>query len=194
MRAIRVAVAALSLCLIALSASAGDIPRAARLMKESGNQFLAAKKYADAVDSYLQALQICPDYPEAHYNLGVSFLKGYKAFKLAGYHFQRYLEVSPTAPDRESVSALVSSLAERTPPTTGGARTVVGIVGGRLLVAGAGWAKAGDRIDVAEKGKDPCVRLIADYVYEDCVLTQRVWDEKTLETIKLGVLAVNASP
>ncbi|MBI5015070.1 MAG: tetratricopeptide repeat protein [Deltaproteobacteria bacterium] len=194
MRTRQVLVAALSICLLTLSATAGDIPRAANLVKETGNQFLSAKRYADAIDSYFQALEICPDYPEAHYNLGVSFLKGYKAFKLARYHFQRYLDLSPTADDRESVLALVNSLAEHTTRPPDGDRTVVEVVAGRLLVSGTGWVKQGDRIEVAEKGKDPCACLIADYVYPDGVLTQRVWDERTLETIRPGLLAANVSP
>lgn len=194
MKTISAVVVAGCLSLLAVSASAGDVPRAALLMKETGNQLLAAKKYADAIDSYFQALEICPDYPEAHYNLGVSFLKGYKALKLARYHFQRYLLLAPAAPDRESVSALVGSLSERTSPTADGDRTVLKVVGGRLLLAGGGWVKTGERIEVPENGKSPRVCLVAGYVYPDCVITQRVWDEKTLEAIKPGLLAANAAP
>ena len=170
---------------------AAEIPRSARLMKDGGNQFLAAKKYADAIDSYFQALDIYPDFAEAHYNLGVAFLKGYKQLGLARHHFQRYLELSPGAPDAESVRALVSSLGDRVQPTPSARGQVLGVVGGRLLVSGSEWVKSGTRIDVAERGKQPCASLTADYVYPDCVLTQRVWDEKTLDALKPGLVAVS---
>lgn len=189
LRALTLAASVLLACAAALGA---EPPRAARLMKDSGNQFLSAKKYADAIDSYFQALQIFPDYADPHYNLGAAFLKGYKAFHLARYHFQRYLELVPDAADREEVSSLVASLAERAATSPVQAKTVIQAVGGRLLLGGGGWVKVGDKIEVNATGKTACA-VVADYVYPDCVLTQRVWDEKTLDAIKPGLVAVNTS-
>lgn len=189
----RAVASAVALVLLAGAALGAEVPRSARMMKDSGNQFLAAKKYADAIDAYLQALQIYPDYADPHYNLGVAFLRGCKALNLARYHFQRYLDLSPHAADREEVSALVASLSERASTAPVAPRTVLQVVAGRLLVGGGDWVRTGDKIEVADTAKQPCASLIADFVYPDCVLTQRVWDEKTLEAIKPGLVAVNTS-
>ena len=170
---------------------AGDIPRSARLVKDAGNQFLAAKRYADAIDCYFQALDIYPEFAEAHYNLGVSFFKGYQAMGLARYHFDQYLQLAPNAPDYDNVQALSQALAGRAKPMPSEQGQVIATVGGRLLVSGAKWAKPGDRIEVAEKGSDPCACLLAEYVYPDAVLTQRVWDESTLDKIRPGLVAAN---
>ncbi len=174
----------------AAAATAGDIPRSARLVKEAGNQFLAAKRYADAIDCYLQAVQICPAFPEAHYNLGVAFLKGYRAYRLARHHFERYLELRPEAQDRESVRALVAALAQRERPLPEEPGQVVAVVGGRLLVSGGGWVKQGQLLEVAVEGETPCAKMLADYVYPDCVLTQRIRDRETLEKLRPGLVAM----
>ncbi len=179
--------------LLAGSAWGGDIPRSARLVKDAGNQFLAAKKYADAVDAYLQALQLSPRFAEAHYNLGVSFLKGYQANGLALHHFSEYLKLTPDASDRESVEALVAALRARLDPVKPERGRVIGVVAGRLLVGGGDWARVGDRLEVAAQGQAPCAVLLADYIYPDCVLTQRVWDERALEAVKPGFVAVAAA-
>lgn len=182
------AVTAALFCL-GVAAAAGEVPRAARLMQESGNQFLAAKKYADAVDSYFQALESYPDYPEAHYNLAITFLKGSKEYRLARHHFEKYLELSPEALDREDVQALVTTLADRAPPLDPKEQQVLRVVGGRLLVSGTGWVRPGDRIVVGEPGKAPSARLMAQYVYPDCVLTERVWNDRNLDALKPGLVA-----
>lgn len=172
---------------------AGDVPRSARLVKDAGNQFLAAKKYADAIDCYFQALELCPEFSETHYNLGVAFLKGYNATRLALHHFEHYLALEPGAADRESVQALAAALRERVKPVPEKRGEVVAVVAGRLLVAGADWVKPGDRIEVSAQGEAPCAQLLADYVYPDGALTQRIWDESTLNQVRGGMLAVNAS-
>lgn len=168
-------------------------PRSARLVKDAGNQFLAAKKYADAIDCYFQALDLYRDFPEAHYNLGVAFLKGYKALNLALYHFERYVEIDPEAADHENVQALISALRTRVAPLPQGSGQVIGIVAGRLVVSGTNWVERGDRIEIADRGEPARARLLADYVYPTCTLTQRIWDEDTLSSIKPGALATNVS-
>jgi tetratricopeptide (TPR) repeat protein len=188
------AVLVAALCLAALSAVGSDVPRSARMMRESGNQFLAAKKYADAVDSYFQALEICPDYPEAHYNLAIAFLKGSKEYRLAKHHFEKYLDLSPEAADREDVQALVVTLADRVPLLDPESRQVLRVVGGRLLVSGTEWVRAGEHLEVGETGKAPATRLMAQYVYPDCVLTERVWNDRSLDTLKPGLVASIPAP
>lgn len=172
---------------------AADPPRAARLAKDAGNQFLASKQYADAIDFYFQALEIHPDFPEAHYNLGVAFLKGYQASGLAAYHFASYLALKPDADDRENVAALAAALKERAVPVPADRGKVIGVLAGRLLVSGGDWVRVGERMEVAQKGKAPSAVLLAIRVYPDCVLTQRVWDDRALEAMGPGMVAVNAS-
>ncbi len=182
-----------SLLLTATAPLAEEIPRSARLVKDAGNQFLLAKKYADAIDCYLQALDTFPDFPEAHYNLGISFLKGYNSDRLALHHFRRYLELAPDAPDRESVEHVVQALTGRVTPLAEEPGRVLGLIAGRLVVSGGGWADRGDRIEVAEEGKAPRACLIAEFVYPDCVLTQRVWDASTLGSLRSGLFAVHTT-
>ncbi len=185
-------IAALVMVLMfAAGAVAADIPRSARLVKEAGNQFLDAKRYADAIDCYLQALEIVPEYAEAHYNLGVAFLKGFRAFRLARHHFERYLDLEPFAPDREAVEALVATLTRKESPLPEEPGQVVAVVGGRLLLSGSGWVGKGDEIEIRERTGAPCARVLADYVYPDCVLTQRILDNNTLQRIQPGLVAVN---
>ncbi len=163
-----------------------DVPRSARMIKEAGNDFLAAKRYADAIDCYLQALEIYPDFAEAHYNLGVAFLKGYRAYHLARFHFERYLALRPEASDREDVETLVDALAEREAPLPSEPGRVVAVVGDRLVVSGKEWIRPGERIEVVD-GEVPCASLVAQYVYPDCILTQRIRDARTLERIQPGL-------
>ena len=176
--------------LLATGARGADVPRSARMIKEAGNDFLSAKRYADAIDCYLQALEIYPDFAEAHYNLGVAFLKGYRAYRLARYHFEQYLALEPGAPDREDVETLVDALAQREKPLPDEPGRVVAVVGDRLVVSGREWIRPGERIEVVD-GETPCASLVAQYVYPDCILTQRIRDARTLERIQPG-LAVAA--
>jgi tetratricopeptide (TPR) repeat protein len=182
-----------SVTLLTQAAWAGGIPRSARLSKESGNQFLAAKNYAGAIDWYFEALDLYPKYAEAHYNLGVAFLNGYKAARIAAHHFEMYLKLADDDADRDSVEKMVAALKKRAPPLPEAEGQVLRVVAGRLLVSGADWVEVGDRIEVAEPGQAPCACLLASYVYSDCVLTQRIWKEETLELMKPGLLAVNIS-
>lgn len=193
MRGARVFAIVIAAALLACSAWAGDVPRSARLVKDAGNQFLAAKRYADAIDCYFQALKIYPEFAEAHYNLGVSFFKGYQAMGLSRYHFDLYLQLAPDAPDYDNVLALSQTLASRAKPLPKKEGQVVATIGGRLLMSGADWAKPGDRIEMAEKGNAPYARLLAEYIYPDGVLTQRVRDKDTLDRIKPGLVAANLS-
>ncbi len=163
-----------------------DVPRSARMIKEAGNDFLSAKRYADAIDCYLQALEIYPDFADAHYNLGVAFLKGYRAYRLARYHFERYLSLEPGAPDREDIEILVEALTQKEKPLPPEPGRIVAVVGGRLLISGKAWIRPGERIEVVD-GKSPCASLVAQYVYPDCILTQRIRDARTLKKIQPGL-------
>lgn len=185
--------ALLTAVLVASSSWAGSIPRSSILIKDAGNQFLEAKRYADAIDCYFQALELSPNFSEAHYNLGVAFLRGYNATPLALYHFEKYLALEPAAEDAESVGALVSTLRERARPLRARPGEVLGVVAGRLAVAGGAWLRPGDRLQVSEKGEPPCAHLLAAYVYPDRALSQRIRDPGVLEQVREGMLAVNTS-
>lgn len=187
------AITLLTAVLVASSTWAGSIPRSSVLIKDAGNQFLEAKRYADAVDCYFQALELSPDFPEAHYNLGVAFLRGYNATDLALYHFERYLALRPAAEDAEGVEALVSMLRDRARPLRARPGEVLGVVAGRLLVAGGDWLRPGHQLQVSEKGEAPCAHLLAAYVYPDRAISQRIRDASVLEQVREGMLAVNTS-
>ncbi len=88
---------------------------------------------------------------------------------------------------------MVEALAGRVTPLTEEPGMVLGVIAGRLLVSGGRWADRGDRIEVAEEGKAPRACLIAESVYPDCILTQRVWDASTLGSLRSGLIAVNTT-
>lgn len=186
-------IALLTAVLVASSSWAGGIPRSSILVKDAGNRFLEAKRYADAIDCYFQALELSPNFSEAHYNLGVAFLRGYNATPLALYHFEKYLTLEPAADDAEGVGALVATLKERARPVRARPGEVLGVVAGRLVVAGGAWLRPGDRLQVSEKGEAPCAHLLAAYVYPDRALSQRIRDPGVLDLVREGMLAVNTS-
>jgi tetratricopeptide (TPR) repeat protein len=165
----------LAALLIAFSAAGeDDAPRGARLMRDSGDQFLAAKRYADALDAYFQALSTHPRYSEVHYKLGVVFLKGYRAYDLARYHFQTCLSLAPDREDSLDVQALVETLADRGREAEAQRERYPLLLGGRCLdrTEGAPIAARDEvDIDIPSLGRR---RLIADYVYPNgLVLTNR---------------------
>jgi len=187
---VRVVIGIVAWALVAAGLASAQVPRSARLMKDSGNDFLSAKRYADAIDCYLHALRLFPGFGEAHYNLGVAFYQGYRAYGLARHHFERYLDLEPDAPDRDEVRRLIDALSQREQPLPEEPGVVVAVVAGRLVVSGGGWASVGDQIEVARPGADPCACLLAAYVYPHAVLTQRVYDTDTLEMLEAGLVVV----
>lgn len=85
----------------------------ARLRKEAGNYYLKKREYEKAKDEYLAALQVDPDYPEAHYNLGVVYFFRLQDYPRALYHFVRYAELQPDASDLDQVRQLTLQALER---------------------------------------------------------------------------------
>jgi len=85
----------------------------AELRKEAGNYYLKNRQYEAARDQYLAALQEDPDYADAHYNLGVVYFFRLQDFPRALYHFVRYAQLKPDAPDLDQVRALAGQALER---------------------------------------------------------------------------------
>ncbi len=100
--------AALLVGLVVWSSGAGArVAPEAVLRKRAGNYYLKLRQYEKARDEYLAALQISPDFPEAHYNLGVVYFFRLKDYPRALYHFVRYATLRPDASDLDQVRELV---------------------------------------------------------------------------------------
>ncbi len=89
------------------SAAGARVAPEAALRKRAGNYYLKLRQYEKARDEYLAALQISPDFPEAHYNLGVVYFFRLKDYPRALYHFVRYATLRPDASDLDQVRELV---------------------------------------------------------------------------------------
>lgn len=81
--------------------------------KEAGNHFLKQRQYEQARDQYLAALQLEPDYEDAHYNLGVIYFFRIQNYPRALYHFVEYARLRPDAEDLHQVRALSIQALER---------------------------------------------------------------------------------
>jgi tetratricopeptide (TPR) repeat protein len=48
-------------------------PKKARAYVHLGTAYMSRRMYSQAIDNFLKALDIAPDYSEAYYNLGASY-------------------------------------------------------------------------------------------------------------------------
>ncbi|MDF1552076.1 MAG: tetratricopeptide repeat protein [Deferrisomatales bacterium] len=162
----------------------------AQTAKEHGDQFLSSKRYADALDSYFQALEKDPEYPGVHYNLGAVFLKGYRDYGLAAHHFHRYLALDTYAEDREQVESLLAGLEARQQPAPGERGVLLKVLGDRLLISGA-WD--GDPRELAVDTEAVSGTVLVAYRYPAAVLTERIRDKQVLDLLTAS-LAVFRAP
>lgn len=162
---------------------------AAQMAKEHGDRFISSKCAADALDSYFQALEVDPEYPEVHYNLGAVFLKGYRDHGLAAHHFRRYLALDLYA-DRELVESLLMGLEARQPPLLWKWGVLLKVLGDRLLISGA-WEGNPRQLAVATEELSGIV-LVA-YRYPAAVLTERIRETQVLDLVTAS-LAVFRAP
>ena len=65
--------------------------------------------YDLAIEEFTKAQSLAPDWPDVYYNLGVAQEKAGK-FKEAADSLKRYLQLTPTAPNAESVRNLIIRL------------------------------------------------------------------------------------
>lgn len=83
-----------------------QVPIQALHRKEAGNQFLKQRQYSMARDQYLAALQLAPNYSDAHYNLGVIYFFRLQDYPRALVHFVKYARLEPHAEDLSQVKSL----------------------------------------------------------------------------------------
>lgn len=75
-----------------------------------GVAYTKAGLFEEAVSAYESSLEKIDNNPEAHYNLGLLLKRGNKNPEKAVLHFQRYLELSPEAEDKDEVQEWVDGL------------------------------------------------------------------------------------
>lgn len=96
-------------------AKAGRISQ--KMMRENadmhynlGTIFLQNKQYREAIREYEQVLELRPNDPETHYNLGVLYDDYVRDREKALYHYQKYLSVNPKAPDAKKIETYILNL------------------------------------------------------------------------------------
>lgn len=75
-----------------------------------GTIFLQNKQYKEAIREYEQVLELRPNDPDTHYNLGVLYDDYQRDREKALYHYQKYLAMNPKAPDAKKVETYILSL------------------------------------------------------------------------------------
>jgi len=75
-----------------------------------GTIFLQNKMFREAIKEYERVLELRPNDPDTHYNLGILYDDYRKDREKALYHFQQYLAVNPKSPDARKVERYILSL------------------------------------------------------------------------------------
>ncbi len=104
---------ALAAVVLAATAALAQPPSEAELRKEAGNYFLKKRQYDAARDQYLAALKLDEGYADSHYNLGVVYFFRLQDYPRALYHFVRYAQLRPDAPDLDQVKGLTLQALEK---------------------------------------------------------------------------------
>lgn len=84
-------------------------PKDSEVLFNLGNLYNAENKLEQARNKYLEAIQIRPDFAEAHYNLGLIFSKMGDNVKAVS-HLEKFLQLSPNARNAETIRAYVQKL------------------------------------------------------------------------------------
>ncbi len=88
-------------------------PEDPRYYNNLGEIFRREKEPKKAEKYFKKALSLYPDYALAHYNLGVLFDQELDKPELAVYHYRKYLELRPAAPDRKKVEKWIKEAEKR---------------------------------------------------------------------------------
>ena len=75
-----------------------------------GTIFLHNKQYREAIQEYERVLELRPNDPETHYNLGVLYDDYLKDREKALHHYQKYMAINPRAPDAKKIESYILSL------------------------------------------------------------------------------------
>ncbi len=70
-------------------------------------QYDSEQRYEESLREYHEALLLMPDDADVHYNLGILYNDHIKDLKKAILHYQRYLNLNPSAEDAEEVTAWI---------------------------------------------------------------------------------------
>ena len=76
---------------------------------EEGNRLSEQKEYDRALEEYLEAEKLCPDFPELHYNIGWVYGK-LGAAEEAVKHLKKYISLKPQAEDTTDALVYINVL------------------------------------------------------------------------------------
>jgi len=75
-----------------------------------GVVYAQAERYDEAIEAYQQSLELDPKNADAYYNLGLLYERIEAQPEKAAWHYRKYLELNPTAQDREEVERWIDML------------------------------------------------------------------------------------
>lgn len=75
-----------------------------------GVVYAQAQRYDEAIEVYQQSLDLDPKNADAYYNLGLLYERIEEQPEKAAWHYRKYLELNPTAEDREEVEHWIDML------------------------------------------------------------------------------------
>ena len=80
------------------------------LAYNTGCIYKAGRQYDKAESEFLKALELDPDDPGVHYNLGILYDDSLGDAKKAKYHYKRFLALSPNDKDAPNVVEWMNAL------------------------------------------------------------------------------------
>ncbi|SRR5579884_318950 len=85
-------------------------PQSAKAYNNLGEVYRRMKEVKKAEQAYQKALEINPKYADSHYNLGTFYDSILRNPQKAAFHYRKYLELKPAAPEAVQVSQWLGAI------------------------------------------------------------------------------------
>ena len=90
-------------------------PDDAEILMNYGYTLYLDRLFSEAIEKLKKAIDIQPDYPEAHYNLALSY-KATQKYELARQHWEKVMKLAPGTPLADRAAEFVDTMkASETP-------------------------------------------------------------------------------
>lgn len=93
-----------------LAQSIRSWPRSAKAHNNLGEVYRRMKEMKKAEQAYLKALEVNPNYADAHFNIGTFYDSVLRNPRKAALHYKKYLELKPTSPEAVQVAQWLAAI------------------------------------------------------------------------------------